>query len=544
MSDNSTTPHGTNHRREFLQRMVAAGAATGLGGMAGCAGSGGDETSTSGQSATTEISTGGQVNAGTQADVVKFDPHTTTAYSSTQVLENIYQKLTRITPELEPVGQLAQSWEVSDDGTTWTFSLAEGVMFHPPVSREMTADDVVYSINRILDDDTGSPRKSNFTPITNLEAADDYTVVFEFDEPYAPFLYKLTTSYVMPEGADEADEYDISSEPVGTGPFQFVEHVNQSHTLIESFDDYWETDENGTQLPYLDSVRFEPIPEGSSRVTNLKTGELEWIDSAPRSQASGLESSDGVTFSTKPGTWYDYIGFNWEQREVTDQPLRQAISHVVDREAIVQGARFGYANPTHDPVPPASVWKDLINNENKYDRNLERARELIEESAYDGETLEIMVGQQYKGQVSEAEIIQEQLSEVGIDVEVAPTEWGTMVSRLNDGDYQMTVVGWIGFLDPDSIFYQIFHTGTTFNWSGYSNDEVDQLLEQGRGVVSSREDRAEPYDRAMDLIAEDAPYTFLHFNDEIMAWKPSLNGFKHYATGTVRFKRTWLDDTS
>lgn len=525
-----------------------AGVSGGMSSLAGCAGGDagdgeGDETESDTATVPPTNEMGGELTAGTQADVVKLDPHTTTAYSSLQVLENVYESLTRITPELKPEGALAADWSISDDGLTWTFELQEGVMFHPPVSREMTSADVLYSINRILDEETGSPRRSNFTPIQNMEAPDDYTVVFEFDEPFAPFLYKLTTSYVMPEGAEEASEYDIGTEPVGTGPFRFEEHQSQSHTLLEKFEDYWEEDPDGNQLPYLDSVRFEPIPEGSARVTNLKTGELDWIDSAPRSQADGLEGAEGVVFSTLPGTWYDYVGFNYEQTDVTDKPLRQAISYTVDREAIVKGARFGYAQPTQDPVPPESVWKDLINLDEPYKRDLEKAKQLVEESTYDGETLEIMVGQQYKGQVSEAEIVQEQLSKIGLNVEVAPTEWGTMVERLNSGDYQMTIVGWIGFLDPDSIFYQVFHTGTTFNWSGYSNDEVDSLLEEGRRVVGSREERAKPYDDAMDLIGEDNPYTFLHFNDEIMAWKPYLNGFTHFATGTVRFKHTWMDES-
>jgi len=528
--------------------------ASGMTGLAGCSGGGGDtgggetttESGTDGADTATETPSeeemGGELVAGTQADVVKLDPHKSSAYSSFQVLDNIYQRLTVLDADLKPQGLLAKDWTVSDDGTSWTFTLQEGVMFHPPVSREMTAADVKYSIERILNPDTGSPRKSNFDPITNIETNGDYEITFEFEEPYAPFLYKLTTSYVMPEGADEADDYDVSKQPVGTGPFNFVEHVSKDHTLIEAFEDYWETDQDGNQLPHLDAVRFRPIPEGSSRVTNLKTGELDWIDTAPRSQASSLENASSVNFSNVPGTFYDYLGHRLDSEPMGDQKLRQAISWAIDRPSIVKGARFGYGEPTQDPVPPSSLWAEMIQVDEPYEQDKEKAEQLLEDSDYDGQQINIMVGQQYKGQVNAAEIVQEQLSGVGINVKVQPTEWGTMVSRLNEGDFQITLVGWIGFVDPDDMFYSIFHTGEKWNQTNYSNEEVDELLEQGRSATGSREERAGYYDDAVDMIAEEAPYTFLNFNDEIMAWKPYVKGFTHIPTGATRFKTTYKTD--
>lgn len=546
-TDSNSTSRPWYRRRRFLQMVSVAGAA----GVAGCAG-GGDSTPTptADQNTASNKNTatpskgklGGELVAGTQADVVKLDPHLASAYSSFQVLENVYQKLTALNADLKPEGQLAKSWSVSDDGLTWTFELRQGVQFHPPVSRELKAKDVVYSIERIMDPETGSPRKSNFDPVKAVKADGDYTVVFEFDEPYAPFLYKLTTGYVMPEGAAESSEYDISKQPVGTGPFRFEEHQSQSHTLIKKFGKYWEKDGKGNRLPYLDAVRFKPIPEGSSRVTNLKTGSLDWIDTAPRSQASSLEKNESVHFSNLPGTWYDYIGHNLNTEPMGDKKLRQAISWAIDRPSIVKGARFGYGEPTQNPVPPASAWKEHIKVENPYSQNKEKAKQLLKESNYDGQKIQIMVGQQYKGQVNEAEIVQEQLSGIGINVEVAPTEWGTMVSKLNSGDFQMTIVGWIGFVDPDAMFYPLFHTGEKWNQTGYSNSKVDELLEKGRTATGDMKKRAEYYDKADDIIARDAPYTFLHFNDELMAWKPYVKGFTHYATGTVRFKTTWKDN--
>jgi len=539
-------------RRRFLVASSVA-AATGLAGCSG--GDGGDGTPTSDPGSDgddggddQETSTpdaaqrGGTLAAGMQSGLDGRDPHLVQSASTLRVLENVYGKLVEIDQELEPVGQLATDWSVSEDDLTWTFQLREGVMFHPPVSREMTAADVVYSFERLLDEDTGSPWRSNFTPISNVSADGDYTVVFEFDDPYAPFLYKLSSGgYVMPEGADDASEYDISEQPVGTGPFVFDENVAQARTNVTAFEDYYRTDPDGNALPYLDEVEFQVIPEGQARLTNLQSGSIDWAVTVPPSQAGSLEGSGSVTLSTIPGTFYDYIGHNTEQPPLDDVRLRQAVSWAVDRESVVQGARFGYATPTQDPIPPASVWKELVDVDEPYAQDQDRARTLREESDYDGEELTIQVGQQFPAQVNIAEIVQEQLGEVGITATVQPTDFGTMISNLNEGAYDLTIVGWSGFVDPDDMMYLQFHSGETFNQSSYANEEVDQLLEQGRQEAGDREARAQYYDDAVDIIAREAPYTFLEFNDELAAWGNAVRNFTHTSTGTPRFRSVWLD---
>jgi peptide/nickel transport system substrate-binding protein len=414
-------------------------------------------------------------------------------------------------------------------------------MFHPPENRELTAADVVYSFERLLNEDTGSPWRSNFTPIANVSADGDYTVVFEFDEPYAPFLFKLSSGgYILPEGADDAD-YDIADQPVGTGPFVFDENVAQARTNVTAFEDYWGTDGDGNALPYLDEVEFQVIPEGQARLTNLQSGSIDWAVTVPPSQADSLEGSNSITLSNIPGTFYDYIGHNTTNAPLDDVRLRQAISWAISRESIVQGARFGYATPTQDPIPPASVWKDLISVDEPYSQDQARAESLREESAYDGEELTIQVGQQFPAQVNIAEIVQQQLGEVGITATVQPTDFGTMISNLNEGAYDLTIVGWSGFVDPDDMMYLQFHSGETFNQSNYSNEEVDELLEQGRQAAGDREERAAFYDDAIDIIAEEVPYTFLEFNDELAAWRNSVKNFTHISTGTPRFRDVWLE---
>jgi peptide/nickel transport system substrate-binding protein len=552
--ESESSPTQSVRRRRVLQSTAVAAAA----GLAGCSSGGdgttgedgGDDGNASGgdgggdetTAATSDVQTGGTLVAGMQDGLDGRDPHVVQAASTLRVLENVYQKLVRIDEELKPVGQLATDWSTSEDGLTWTFQLREGVMWHPPESREFVASDVVYSFERLLNEETGSPWRSNFTPITDVSADGDYTVVFEFDEPFAPFLFKLSSGgYILPEGADEAD-YDITDQPVGTGPFVFEENVAQARTDVSAFEDYYETDDNGNALPYLDGVEFRIVPEGQARLTNLQSGSIDWAVTVPPSQASSLEGSSSITLSNIPGTFYDYLGHNTTRAPLDDVRLRQAISWAVDREAIVQGARFGYAQPTQDPIPPSSVWKDLISVEDPYSQDIERATQLAEESDYEGEELTIQVGQQFPQQVTIGEIIQQQLGEAGITATVQPTDFSTMINNLNAGEYDLTIVGWSGFVDPDDMMYLQFHSGETFNQSNYSNEEVDQLLEQGRQASGSREERAEYYDEAIDIIAREAPYTFLEFNEELAAWRNSVMNFTHISTGTPYFTEVWLDE--
>lgn len=508
-------------RRRFLQFAGAAGVAS--------------VTLTAGRASAQQAARGGTLRVAQQSDIGNLDPHKTQDAPTLRVLNNVYETLTRIDSDLRPVGRLASEWQTSDDGTTWTFTLREEVRFHPPEDRAMTASDVKASVERILAEETASPWASNFEPVDSITAEDDRTVVFELSSPFAPFLVKLSNGFIMPEGVDDAD-YDVGSQPVGTGPFVFEETVAQTRTTLSRFGDYWGTDGDGNQLPYLDGVEFRPIPEGQARVTALQTGEVDYLTEVPQTQAGALQNASGVTFSAIPGTFYDYLGQNTEAAPLDDVQLRQAISWAIDREAMVQGARFGFAQPTQDPISPASEFDDLITVDEPYSQDQERARQLIEESSYDGEQLTIQVGQEFQGQVSEAEIAQEQLSNVGLNVRIQPTEFSTLISNLNEGNFQLTVLGWATLVDPDDLFFLQFHTGETFNQTNYSNEEVDRLLEEGRRATGSIEERAQFYDDAIDIIAREAPYTFLVYNDEIDAWRNSLSGVEHISTGIPFFE--------
>ena len=212
---------------------------------------------------------GGTLTAAIGADPQGFDPHLTSAYSSFQVLENVFDTLVAVDENLNIVPALAESWEVSDDGLSWTFSLRPGVTFHN--GRALTADDVKYSYERILDPEVGSGASWRLGAVASIDVIDDATVRINLNEPNPGLLAKLggyKGMAIVPQEVADAGELDRN--PVGTGPFKFVSYTPGDSVVLEANPDYWEEGK-----PYLDQIVFKPIPDDTVRLTNLQTGEVD-----------------------------------------------------------------------------------------------------------------------------------------------------------------------------------------------------------------------------------------------------------------------------
>jgi len=544
----------TGSRRDFLKRTGAAGMTMSL--LAGCAGDSDDgesnqntegqdgedsDTSEQDESEVQNVQTGGILRAGTKTDVVSLDPHVATAFQSYQVLENVYEKPIRLDRKMRPYGELVQNYEFSDDGTRMTLELRESVQFHPPVDRELTSADIVYCLDRITDEDTGSRFQADFSPVTNYEADGDYTVVLELDQPYAPLLIKLRNLYVMPEGADESSEYDFSTQPVGTGPFIWSERVQDSYVLIEKFDDYWGTDDNGNQLPYLDGVRFTPNSEASARITNLRTGEFDWISGAPQSQGDQLQNDDELEFSAITHGWMDFLAFNMNESPTGDQNFRQTVSWVLDRETIIQGARFGWAEATQNPIPSTSAWREHISVDEPRDQDFEVAQERLDASEYDGEEVSILVSQPFTEQVDAAEIIQDMASEIGLELVIEREDFSTMLDRIGNGDFQIHILGWLSKIGPDDWFYSQYHSDGADNNMRYSNSDVDDLVTEARRSADGRAARGELYDQTLSIVREEQPMIPLLHNKPVLVYQPYVKNFHQRPDRRALFRDVWME---
>lgn len=474
---------------------------------------------------------GGTLTAAIGADPVNLDPALSSAYSTFEVLENVYNQLVGLDENLQVVPELAESWEVSEDKKTYTFKLREGVMFHN--GRELVADDIVFSYERIRDPETQSGWAYLFDPIDTIVALDQYTVEISSKDVYAPMLTKLAGGGTAIVPREDAEAGTLDQTPNGTGPFKFVEFVPADRLTLVRNENYWEEG-----LPYLDGIVFKPIPDETVRLTNLETGNVDWVDSVPGKDLEKLQGSDDLVVEQVAGTSYTYLGMNLKREPLSDKRVRQAISYALDREEIAAIAAYDLAQGSENPIPEGNFWRTEYA---PYTQDLDKAQQLLEEAGLgDGFETEIMPAKDYAETVRAAEAVQSQLGEVGIDVTLRPLEWSTWLDEEGKGNFDMYLCGWIGLVDPDDWFYAQHYTGQIFNFTGYTNPELDTLLDQGRKEFDP-EARKLIYDQVSQILIDDLPYIFLYTTAPVNAWQPYVQGYSVRSDSTIVFKTTWLD---
>lgn len=461
----------------------------------------------------------------------RLDPHLATSYASFQVLENIYDALVEPGPDMRMQPALASRWEVSEDGLTWTFFLRDDVVFHN--GRPLTADDVVYSLERVMDPDVGAVNSFRLATIESVEALDDYTVRITLSRPTPNLLANiggLKGLAIVPR--EIVEDGTIDSRPVGTGPFRFVSASPEEGILLERNPDYWRADEG---LPYLDGIRFVQMPDPAVELNALLSGEVDWIDTVPPEWLDGLKGDGRMVFETVPAGDYAYFALNQRREPFDDVRVRRAIAMAIDREAIAEAARFGVATPNQTAIPPSSFWYHDYAPYRPAD--LEGARALLEEAGVEGLTIEFLVTSDFPETVTGAEIIADQLQPLGIEVRISDVDFATWLDRQAAGEFDAVMLSWFGNIDPEDFYYAQHHSEGKFNFQGYSNPEVDALLDAARGETD-QPTRKQLYDQAAELIVDDASYVYLYNPDNVQAWAPYVTGYRVRSDEAVRFVET------
>lgn len=473
---------------------------------------------------------GGRLVAAISAEPDRLDPHRTTAYTAFQVLENVYDTL--VVPAAEPgefEPSLATEWSVSEDQRSWTFELRPDVTFHD--GSTFDAADVVASYQRIIDEELANAFR--FANVSEVSAVDEDTVEIALDEPTPNLLDNIggfKGMAILPsEVTEEGTELDLDTGAVGTGPFQLVESAPGSVTL-SAFEDYW------GDGPFVDEVEFRVISEPTTALTALRTGEVQWTDNIAPQQVESLQDDGSVKLSTVPSVDYWYLATNFEREPFDDPAVREAISYGIDREAITEAAKFDAATVNQTAIPEGSFWhSDLA----PYRRDPEKARQLLAEAVVSDVSMELMVTDEYPETVTAAQVIEDQLGEIGVDVTIRTEEFATWLDRQAGGDFDAFMLGWLGNLDPFGYYDSQHRCEGPNNYHGYCDPETDQLLDDA-AKETDRDERKRLYDEAAARIVDANSYLYLYNPDVVQSWTPDLTGFVTRADRAINFETVRL----
>lgn len=442
---------------------------------------------------------------------------------------------------VELVPDLCESWDVSEDVTELTFDLRDDVTWHD--GEAFSADDVVFTFDVLLDPANEASGYSNIATIEETEAVDDNSVVLRLSEPDAALPIKL--GYNMPmlpqhalEGQDYTEPVEYMQNPIGTGPFKFVEQSQGSHLELERHDDYFHG------RPYLDGIIFLVIPDGNTRVARVQAGDADFAVIEP-SQIDAVEDDPNIDVRFAPQVNYYFFAFNHEREIVQDPLVRQALSYTIDKQVIIDSFLGGSGEVATGPINP--FLGDFYNPDvQEYPQDLEQAEALLEEAGWtkdddgmlvneDGDPFQIVFNgpSNYPIMTQVMTYAEEQFRELGVDVEMEIVDWPVHLDAYQNGDYDLLMNWWITPPDPDQ--YSHYHSDSD-NWWNYSNPDVDELLIEGRSTAD-QDERVEIYHELQEILAEDLPVLYLYYPQEVQAITTRTRGFVEMG---YRDALTWM----
>ncbi len=465
-----------------------------------------------------------------EANPTNLDPRKAMDVASARVTQLVFSGLLKKDSQSNLIPDLALKWEQPDD-TTYLFYLRQGVVFHD--GSPLTAHDVKYTFESVLDPKFASPRRGSFEQLERISVLDDYTIRFTLKEPFSPFLINMTLG-IVPAHIAKTSGKDFSRKPVGSGPFSLTEWQPDEKLEFTAFSQYF------AGAPKLERITYKIVPEDSVRILELEKGSVHLIqNSIPADLLPRLKDNPALKVITSPGTTYAYIGFNMQDAILGIRQVRQALALAIDRPVIIEYLLGGLAVPAGSLLPKGH-WAHEPQAAG-YDYNLKRAQKLLDEAGFtdpDGDGPQSRFKLSYKTSQNElsrrmAEVLQHQWQKLGVEVDIRSYEWGTFFDDIRTGNFQLHSLQWVGITEPD-IYHYIFHSLSIppqgANRCKYLNPELDRLLEQGRKTLDIDRRKA-VYSQAQKILAHDLPYISLWHLMNIVAMRREINGFAPYPAG-------------
>jgi peptide/nickel transport system substrate-binding protein len=454
-----------------------------------------------------------------------LDPGKAAANPEFFIIWGMFNTLVKFDADMNVVGDLAQSW-TNPDPTTWEFKLHQGVKFHD--GSDLTADDVVFTFQRIADEKFASPVRKKMAAVTEVTALDPYTVRFKTNEPFAPLLTYLTntrtsTQIVCKKAVQAMGDEQYGRTPVGSGPWKLSEWRPNEKLSFIAHTGYFEPG-----LPRSPALDVLLIRDDSSAVNALAGGGLEFVNAVPYGDTDRVKRMPTVDFSSMPGLNARFVHLNIQRPPFDDVHFRRAVSMAIDRRAFIQAVVFGQALPSQGYIPKAISWAydDQPRRTAQFDPA--GAREELAKSKYGPGTEAVIYGFPDAWWKRMNEVFVDMANRVlGVKFRVEFMDSRTHFARWMANDGQAWPNGWIALCDPDEYLFDCFHSTGWRNFSKYNNPEVDRLLEQARHELDRAGKGGKLYIEAERLIAEDCPSVFLMNTFSNSAVLKSVKGFDH-----------------
>jgi len=478
---------------------------------------------------------GGTLRVGFYLEASTMDPHLSGSKVDRQIYHNIYEPLIVLDVNLGLKPGLAESWQ-QPDPKTLVMKLRRGVKFHD--GTDWNAEAAKLNFDR-MKTEPKSVRKGEVASIESVDILDPYTIKINLRRPDAALLATLTDRagmMVSPKVIQErGPELERNAKGAGTGPFEFVEWVKDDHLLIKRNEAYWNT-QGG---PYLDRVRYRPIPDDTVKLQSLQSNEIDVIDYVQPRDVAAVKADKNVVVLDVPSLAAFAYQLNMTRPPFNVKALRQAVAYALDTQQIVKGVWLNVGVPANGPVSPASWAYDRTIPPIK--RDLAKAKAKLAEGGKPGGFPFTITTANIPINIQEAEVMQAQLAEAGMTVKIKLVDAATQLSDGNSKNFDMISYQWSGRPDPDGNTYQFFKTtpGISLNWSGISNPQIDALLDKTR-EVSSQAERKKLFSELTKILQDELPMVYIVHPIEPKAFSLRVQGYEPVPDGMMRFRTVWL----
>ncbi|MGF6907469.1 ABC transporter substrate-binding protein [Fusobacterium sp. PH5-44] len=456
-------------------------------------------------------------------DLDSLNPYEIVSGSSEEITLNIYEGLLMPSDNGGLKNAIAESYTISEDGLEYTLKIRKGIKFHN--GNDLDIKDVEFSLNRMSGKD-GSPLASSaFENIDTIKVLDENTISITLKKQNVSFIYHLTEAIVPDENKDT-----LSKIAIGTGPFKLTSYEKEQKIVMERFDDYW------GEKAHLEKVEVLVTPNADAAFLKLISGEINFLQYVNSERVNEIKD---YNIKSSSQNMVQVMALNHKFEPFKDHRVREAINIGIDKEKIIDAVMNGYGEPLETHMGP--LMKELAIPKLNTKRDIEKAKELLKEAGQENLSFTIKVPSNYSVHVNTAQIVVEQLKEIGVTANIETIEWATWLDDVySKRNYEVTIVGLTGKLDPDAVLKRYTSTYSK-NFFNYNNSEYDQLITEA-SVTFDNEKRADLYKQAEMILRDDNAAVYIMDIHNVVALKKGFGGYVFYPLPYINFSKITIGE--